>query len=163
MLESINDILLPSIFILEYDLELLFKIDKTVLTVTAILFSFYFSFTLTFKCASNCNSCVSSCTSKCNDGCTGSCASCTGCLTCNGYCNNCTRCFGCADGMSCSFTCNENFGDNDCSCLTACHGKCQRCASGCNSCNDVYSWCNWFTGDHGSCRAGNGVQCTNYV
>ena len=42
LLESINDILLPSIFILEYDLELLFKIDKTVLTVTAIFFPFIF-------------------------------------------------------------------------------------------------------------------------
>ena len=37
MLESINDILLPSIFILEYDLELLFKIDKTVQVALVVL------------------------------------------------------------------------------------------------------------------------------
>ena len=138
--------MLPSIFILEYDLELLFKIDKTVLTVTAILFSF----TLTFNCASSCNSCVSSCTSNCNDGCTGSCANCTSCLVCTGHCNSCTHCFRCASGISCSFSCNENFGSY--SCVSKCYDSCQYCLTGCYECNDVYSWYNIFTGG-GSCQA----------
>lgn len=28
---------------------------------------------------------------------------------------------------------------------------------------DVHSWCSWFTGNSGSCRAGNGKQCTNWA
>ena len=114
-----------------------------------------------FKCASNCTSCNGSCTSGCNSGCTGSCASCTGCLTCNGYCNGCTGCYWCSEHLTCNFSCPGNY--NGSAPSGDCESKCYRCASGCFSCNDVYSWCNWFTGSSGSCRAGDGEQCTSYV
>ena len=102
------------------------------------------------SCAANCTSCNGSCTGGCNSGCTGSCASCTGCLTCNGYCNSCT---GCHIYISYCHT----------GCYNLCAGRCVICDGGCYSCNDVFSWCNLFTLDSGSCRAGNGVQCTSFT
>ena len=62
--------------------------------------------------------------------------------------------------MDCSFTCPGNYSDD--APPGECESRCYRCASGCYSCNDVYNWCNLFTSG-GSCRAGNGVQCTNYA
>ena len=118
------------------------------------------------KCASNCNICNGSCTSGCNSGCTGSCNSCTGCLTCNGYCNNCTFCYGChgcvdkCDGYTCTA---QGYNFSGClPCVAGCISGCYRCYRSCYDCNDVYSWCNWFTSG-GSCRAGNGKQCSSFA
>ena len=65
--------------------------------------------------------------------------------------------------MTCSFSCPGNY--NGSAPSGECESRCYRCASGCYSCNDVYSWCQLFTlgSGSGSCRAGNGVQCISFV
>ena len=73
--------------------------------------------------------------------------------------------------MDCSFTCSASWGGGGCykavdpcnNCYNKCAPTCYICTSGCYDCNDVNSWCNWFTGDRGSCRAGNGIQCISFA